>query len=730
MGRLRARAAYLNRLHIRQAARVLAVALALGALFSTIQIAIDLHNERQNVHATVRQVLDSLSRPASQAAFSVSPYLADGVVDSLLKYQPIHSAVLATETGTVLAQRARPRMPDRMAWLADWLTRGEREFTLQLYAPNLTDPVGHVTVQVDASVLAAGVLTRAGLTVLFDILKNTGLALAVTVVFYYTLSRPLAALSRALAEAQQLRTATRLHAQLGRHADQEMHTLLAAANRFLENQVEARTEALRQQNEQLQRLNAEVQAARAEAESATHAKSQFLANMSHELRTPLNAILGYAQILDRDGNLSERQQRGITTIERSGSHLLALINDVLDLSRIEAAKFTLEPYPVLLSAFIDGIGDIIRVKAEEKLLRFVCILEPGLPAAVLCDEKRLRQVLLNLLGNAIKFTASGQVSLRVQPCPHDVGNEARLRFTVHDSGVGMTREELTRIFQPFEQAGDVARRASGTGLGLAISAQIVTLMGGHIDVQSLPGEGSRFWFELVLPLAAGTAASHDRPVITGYDGARRSVLVIDDQDGNRAMLADLLEGLGFATWEAIDGESGLDTMRRELPELVITDIAMPGIDGLELIRRVRADPVLRQIPVIAVSASISLAGEAACLDAGANAFLPKPIDQPALLERIGALLGLRWLTGPAAAPHDPNEAPTDAPLLAPPPADIEQLYALAMTGNMRSIHRFATELGARDPRYRPFAARLQALADGYQSRAILALAQHHLGMPS
>ncbi|GAB2859862.1 hypothetical protein GCM10027277_30490 [Pseudoduganella ginsengisoli] len=727
MNRLHATTAYLNRLHVRQAARVLAVALVLSALFSTVQIAIDLHNERQNVRGTIEQVLNSLSRPASQAAFSVSPYLAEGVVDSLLMYQPFHTAVISTETGVVLAQRSRPRAPDRMAWLADWLTQGEREFTLPLYTPNLKEPVGRVTVQVDASVLAAGVLARAGLTVLFDLLKNTGLALAATIVFYYTLSRPLTSLSRALAEAQQLRTATRLHAHLGRHADKEMHTLLAAANRFLENQVEARTEELRQQNEQLQRLNAEVQAARAEAESATHAKSQFLANMSHELRTPLNAILGYAQILDRDGGLSERQQRGITTIERSGTHLLSLINDVLDLSRIEAAKFTLEPQPMVLAAFIDGIGDIVRVKAEEKLLRFVCMLEPGLPAAVLCDEKRLRQVLLNLLGNAIKFTPSGQVSLRVQQRPHTVPDQVRLRFTVHDSGVGMTEEELTRIFQPFEQAGDAGRRASGTGLGLAISAQIVALMGGHIDVQSLPDEGSRFWFELVLPLASSAAATRTAPVVTGYEGTRRSVLVIDDQDGNRAMLADLLEGLGFVTWEAVDGQTGLDSMQRDLPDLVITDIAMPGIDGLELMRIMRADPMLRHLPIIAVSASISQAGEAASLDAGANVFLPKPIDQPALLQHIGACLRLRWITGMAPAPVD---VPTDTPMLAPPPADIEQLYALAMTGNMRSIHRFATELAARDDRYRPFAARLQALADGYQSRAILALAQQHLGLPS
>jgi signal transduction histidine kinase/CheY-like chemotaxis protein len=505
-----------------------------------------------------------------------------------------------------------------------------------------------------------------------------------------------------------------------------MHTLLAAANRFLENQVAARTEELHQQNQALQRLNAEVQAARSEAESATRAKSQFLANMSHELRTPLNAILGYAQILERDGGLTERQRRGLTTIERSGTHLLALINDVLDLSRIEASKFTLEVQPVALAPFIDGIVDIIRVKADEKLLQFVSILEADLPAAVLCDEKRLRQVLLNLLGNAVKFTQAGKVSLRVQGRPHTVEGEARLRFTVQDSGVGMSTEELQRIFQPFEQAGDMARRASGTGLGLAISAQLVNLMGGHIAVQSQPGEGSLFWFELALPLAAGAAGVHAAPVIAGYEGVRRSVLVVDDQEANRAMLVDLLEGLGFVTWEATDGQSALDRLQRGLPDLIITDIAMPAIDGLALTRRVRAAPAWRHVPVIAVSASVSQSGEAASLEAGANAFLPKPLNQPALLDQIGACLSLRWITGVPA----PVEAPTDAPMLAPPPAEIEQLYALAMKGNMRNIHRFAAELGARDPRYRPFAARLQVLADSYQSRAILALAQHHLGTPT
>jgi signal transduction histidine kinase len=239
--------------------------------------------------------------------------------------------------------------------------------------------------------------------------------------------------------------------------------------------------------------------------------------MSHELRTPLNAILGYAQILGRDKNLGERQKGGLDTIRQSGEHLLALINDLLDLSKIEAGKLSLYPQAFNLPAFLDIICAIIRVRAEQKGLAFSLDVAPELPAGVRADEKRLRQVLLNLLGNAVKFTDHGQVVLHVRELAHS-GGWATLRFEVEDSGIGIEPSQLEAIFQPFEQAGEVQRQQGGTGLGLSISRQLVHLMDSEIEVDSSPGHGSRFWFDITVPVEAESIASSAMQALNGHEG--------------------------------------------------------------------------------------------------------------------------------------------------------------------------------------------------------------------
>ncbi|WP_437610852.1 AAA family ATPase [Sorangium sp. So ce834] len=466
--------------------------------------------------------------------------------------------------------------------------------------------------------------------------------------------------------------------------------------------------------------------ARKTAEAESRAKTEFLRNMSHELRTPLNAILGYAQILKRSPGLDDRQATGLNTIQQSGQHLLTLINDLLDLAKIEAGKLDLYPEPIHLSTFLRGVADIIRVRAEQKSLYFDYEVTPHLPQAVLVDEKRLRQVLLNLLGNAVKFTDRGRVSFGVQPLSQD-GASARLRFEVEDTGVGMAPEQLAKLFQPFGRVGDVRRRA-GSGLGLMISHQLVHLMGSEIQVESRPDEGSRFWFEVILPmteLAAPLRPSQRAPI--GYEGPRRKVLVADDVVGNRAVLLDLLSGLGFEVCEAANGQEAVEQEMAASPDLAVMDLVMPVMDGLEAIhciRRNRRARGLARLPSITVSASANEEDQAGSMAVGADAFLAKPIDQESLLRIIGAQLGLTWVYARSAEERaGDGEA---AELVAPPPEEMDVLHALALEGNMRDIRKRADHLITLDERYRPFADRLHRLAQDYQSQAILSLVEEHL----
>jgi len=478
----------------------------------------------------------------------------------------------------------------------------------------------------------------------------------------------------------------------------------------------------------IETLEQRVRERTAEALQLARARSDFLAQMSHELRTPLNAVLGYTQILQRDGHLDERQARRLNIIQDSGQHLLTLINDILDFARMEATKLELTPTEVVLGRFLQGVTDIIRVKAEQKSLQFSFETAPDLPPTVCVDEKRLRQILLNLLGNAIKFTDAGRVTLRVcqlvprgQPTQPPEAPHARLRFEVEDTGIGMSLEQQSRLFHPFEQLGESRRREGGTGLGLAITSALVQLMGGKLELRSEPGKGSHFWLELDLPCAEASAAVKPRRVTASYNGPRKRLLVVDDVTESRSMLVEALASVGFIVFDAVNGSDAIERVQLVKPDLVLMDLMMPIIDGAEATRQIRQLPGFERLPVIMVSASAGPEERSKSSAAGASGFLPKPIDHEVLLQTIGEHLSLQWSYRDAGEVSAASYQPASDGWLLPPSEELERLYQAALVGSMREIQLLADHLGKLDPRYSAFATRIAELAKAYQSRALVQL---------
>jgi len=469
-----------------------------------------------------------------------------------------------------------------------------------------------------------------------------------------------------------------------------------------------------------------MEQAKLAAEAANRAKSTFLANMSHELRTPLNAILGYAQILKRDTTLTTQQHESIKIMQRSGEYLLNLINDILDLSKIEANRVELCPTEFHLSDFLHSIIDLFQMRARQKHITLNYQQLSALPAAVRTDEKRLRQILINLLSNAIKFTDHGSVDFKV----NYFKEKSRALFEIHDTGIGVAGEHLAKIFLPFQQVGQDKYKNEGTGLGLAITQKLAIMMGTQVKVGSQLGKGSQFWFELELPEVTNYVSKlKDNLIITGYhlivDDKLKicKILLVDDKWENRSILSRLLIPLGFDIQEAENGEKCLEKAFAWRPDVILLDLFMPVMDGFETAHRLREYIDFKDTLIIAVSASAFDYHQYASLSAGCDDFIAKPVQMEELLARLQKHLKLSWITEDVVPDVSIESTDFIAECHALSSEQVSELLNLATIGDIQGILDYLQQLENNCQELSPFIRKIRQLAEDLQDRTICEILQ-------
>jgi PAS domain S-box-containing protein len=491
----------------------------------------------------------------------------------------------------------------------------------------------------------------------------------------------------------------------------QMQDTLNEYRQHLENLVEQRTLELTLAKE-------EAEQARAIAETANKAKSEFLANMNHELRSPLNAILGYTQLLSHDEATMSIQGDAIRTIQQSAEHLLHMISELLDLAKIEAQKISLDIHRFDFQDFLNSVENLVAISAQQKHLQFKVETADYLPVTIEADKKRLHQVLLNLLNNAIKFTNSGKVCLCVA-MPYSTDNMCQLRFEVSDTGIGIDEANLQHIFSAFFQAGSLENRALGTGLGLSICQALLKLMDSVLNVHSQVGHGSTFWFELNLPCSFEAYQEIDEVgayhrIIT-YQGARRKILIADDVESNLKLMRTMLAPLGFELAQANNGRAALQKALDWQPDLIFIDFKMPLLNGEETVAELRRYDSLAATKIILVSGNVIATQAAKLAQNHYDDRLVKPIKLSELVSKIQQQLDLEWIYTDA----DKVEHTHATALLWPPATELLALRYAVQNGHTPKIKQLLGQLLAHDKRYQGFVSEIDRFMKKFEFEKIL-----------
>jgi signal transduction histidine kinase len=461
--------------------------------------------------------------------------------------------------------------------------------------------------------------------------------------------------------------------------------------------------------------NSALRTAKQAAESANDAKTRYLVGVSHEIRSPLNAIYGYSQLLEREGVVKPAEAARV--IRRSSEHLANLVEGLLEISRIESGQVSVSREIVPFLPLFEQLVDMFRSQAAAKGIALNFVHEGRLPAFVRTDEKRLRQIIINLLSNAIKYTDHGFAELRI------VYRSQTATIDVIDSGVGIEARDIERIFEPFERGGSSAALSRpGIGLGLAITRTLARIMGGELTVQSTPGRGSCFKLRLMLPepMEAPLETARSR-AITGYEGDRRTLLIVDDDPAQLAILQDLFRSLGFTVYVAASGHEGVDRAARVAPDLALLDIQMPGMSGWQVAAELRARraAALKIVMVSANAFEFSAGGDGVAFH---DAFVMKPVDLDLLLDVVATQLSLVWTVGTSQPVDLPIEGPSTGADAAP---FLAELLRLGRIGHIRGITEKLDALAEAVPDARALVTRLRTLVDAFDMKAFLHLVREN-----